>query len=57
MLCCNVIYSLKRPLKSVFIDTFYHPDSEEETRIFQEETQKLLNYTLSREAFECKDFL
>jgi len=48
-------YSLKRPLKSVFIDTFYHPDSEEETRIFQEETQKLLNYTLSREAFECKD--
>ena len=55
MLGCNVIYSLKRPLKSVFIDTFYHPDSEEETRIFQEETQKLLNYTLSREAFECKD--
>jgi len=48
-------FNLKRNLKSVFIDTFYHPDSPMESNIFKEETQKLWDYAKSRDAFQCKD--
>ena len=48
-------FNLKKDLKSVFIDTFYHHESAHETEVFQNNSQNLLDYALSREPFECKD--
>jgi len=48
-------YSLENDLKSVFIDTFYHQESEHETEVFLNNSQKLLDFALSRDPFECKD--
>ena len=48
-------YSLEKDLKSVFIDTFYHQESEHETEVFLNNSQKLLDFALSRDPFECKD--
>jgi len=48
-------YNLKKDLKSVFIDTFYHQESAHEAEVFQNNSQVLLDYALSREPFECKD--
>ena len=46
-------FHLKRDLQSVFIDTFYHPGSPVESRIFEEETEKLWDYAKTRDAFQC----
>ena len=48
-------YNLKNDLKSVFIDTFYHHESPQETEVFHNNSQNLLDYALSRQPFECKD--
>lgn len=48
-------YNLKKDLKSVFIDTFYHHSSDYETEVFNNNSKALLDYALSREPFECKD--
>jgi len=48
-------YNLKNDLKSVFIDTFYHHGSPQETEVFHNNSQNLLDYALSRKPFECKD--
>merc|ERR1719474_1147113 len=48
-------YSLQKDLESVFIDTFYHQESEHEIEVFQNNSQKLLDFALSRDPFECKD--
>jgi len=48
-------YNLKTDLKSVFIDTFYHHGSPQETEVFHNNSQNLLDYALSRKPFECKD--
>lgn len=48
-------YSLKTDLKSVFIDTFYHQESQHEIEVFHNHTQTLLDFALSRDPFECKD--
>ena len=49
-------YSLDQNLQTVFIDTFYHEDSEYEIEAFNNNTRLLWEYALSREPFECKDF-
>eukprot|EP00092_Neocalanus_flemingeri_P014716 GFUD01015879.1.p1 GENE.GFUD01015879.1~~GFUD01015879.1.p1 ORF type:complete len:459 (-),score=122.68 GFUD01015879.1:353-1729(-) len=48
-------YNLKKDLNSVFIDTYYHHESSHETEVFNNNSQALLDYALSREPFECKD--
>jgi len=48
-------YSLKKDLRSVFIDTFFHEESLLETEIFQNNTRVLWDFAVSREPFECKD--
>jgi GTP-binding protein EngB required for normal cell division len=48
-------YSLKTDLKSVFIDTFYHQESQHEIEVFHNHTQTLLDFAVSRDPFECKD--
>jgi len=48
-------YSLDQNLQTVFIDTFYHEDSEYEIEVFNNNTKLLWEYALSREPFECKD--
>jgi len=48
-------FSLKRNLTSVFIDTFYHDEDELETRQFQQNSEMLLKFALSRRPFQCKD--
>eukprot|EP00092_Neocalanus_flemingeri_P014148 GFUD01015262.1.p1 GENE.GFUD01015262.1~~GFUD01015262.1.p1 ORF type:complete len:415 (-),score=114.28 GFUD01015262.1:300-1544(-) len=48
-------YNLKKDLKSIFIDTYYDHSSEFETAVFYNNSQSLLDYSLSREPFECKD--
>jgi len=48
-------YNLKKDLKSVFIDTYYHNESQYETDVFHNNSQNLLDYALTREPFECKD--
>ena len=50
-------YNVESELKSVFIDTFYHPDSAFETQMFHHETQQLWDYAMSRTPFECKNIL
>ena len=47
-------FSLKTDLKSVFIDTYYHHDSQHETQVFHNNSQILLDYALSRDPFQCK---
>ena len=47
-------YNLKKDLKSVFIDTYYHNESQYETDVFHNNSQNLLDYALTREPFECK---
>ena len=47
-------YKLRRDLKSIFIDTFYHESSPYERLIFEQDTQKLWDYAQTREAFQCK---
>jgi len=48
-------FSVKTDLKSVFIDTYYHHDSQHETQVFHNNSQILLDYALSRDPFQCKD--
>ena len=48
-------YKLQKPLDSIFLDTYYHPGSENETKIFNAEAERLWRYASSREAFQCKD--
>lgn len=48
-------YNLRKPLDSIFLDTYYHPGSENETRIYNSEAERLWQYASSREAFQCKD--
>jgi len=48
-------YNLKKNLKSIFIDTYYQPESTYETEIFKNNSQILLDYATSRKPFECKD--
>merc|ERR1719450_1112559 len=48
-------FNLVNNLQSVFIDTFYHEESQYETDIFRSNTKKLWNYATSRQPFECKD--
>merc|ERR1719431_158736 len=48
-------FSVKTDLKSVFIDTYYHQDSQHETQVFHNNSQILLDYALSRDPFQCKD--
>jgi len=48
-------FKVKKPLKSVFIDTFYHKNNRNETLAFRSETEELLNFALSRDPFICKD--
>eukprot|EP00092_Neocalanus_flemingeri_P001416 GFUD01001512.1.p1 GENE.GFUD01001512.1~~GFUD01001512.1.p1 ORF type:complete len:393 (+),score=117.53 GFUD01001512.1:290-1468(+) len=48
-------YNLQRDLKSIFIDTYYHHESSHETDTFNNNSQALLDFSLSREAFQCKD--
>jgi len=48
-------YNLKEDLQSIFLDTYYNQDSELETEVFQNNSRKLFQFALSREAFQCKD--
>ena len=48
-------YNVESELKSVFIDTFYHPDSAFESQMFHHETQQLWDYAMSRTPFECEN--
>jgi len=48
-------YNVKKDLKSIFIDTYYHHESAHETEVFNNNSQELLEFALSREAFQCKD--
>jgi len=48
-------YGLVKNLQTLFIDTFYHEDSEYETEVFNNNTQLLWEYAISRDPFECKD--
>jgi len=48
-------YGLVKNLQTLFIDTFYHEDSEYETEVFKNNTQLLWEYAISRDPFECKD--
>jgi len=48
-------YQLSRDLPSVFIDTFFHDKSRHETENFNNNSRILLDYALTRDAFECKD--
>ena len=50
-------YNLNKNLKSIFIDTYYQPESTHEMKIFQNNSQILLDYASSREPFECKKIL
>ena len=47
-------YKLRRPLDSIFLDTYFHTGSINETRIFNSEAEKLWQYANSREAFQCE---
>eukprot|EP00090_Calanus_glacialis_P024144 TRINITY_DN37481_c0_g1_i1.p1 TRINITY_DN37481_c0_g1~~TRINITY_DN37481_c0_g1_i1.p1 ORF type:complete len:436 (-),score=108.58 TRINITY_DN37481_c0_g1_i1:226-1533(-) len=48
-------YNVKKDLKSIFIDTYYHHESANETEVFSNNSQELLDFALSRKAFQCKD--
>jgi len=48
-------FKVKKPLQSLFIDTFYHKDNRNESLAFKANTDELLNYALSRDPFYCKD--
>jgi len=48
-------YSLQRDLEAVFIDTFYHDESNQETDVFKNNSQLLWEYAAARQPFECKD--
>lgn len=48
-------YNVKKDLKSIFIDTYYHHESARETEVFSNNSQELLDFALSRKAFQCKD--
>eukprot|EP00092_Neocalanus_flemingeri_P104061 GFUD01133238.1.p1 GENE.GFUD01133238.1~~GFUD01133238.1.p1 ORF type:complete len:396 (-),score=115.90 GFUD01133238.1:114-1301(-) len=48
-------YQLSKDLPSFFIDTFYHDESFHEIEVFNNNSRLLMEYALTREAFECKD--
>jgi len=48
-------YGLRRELQSVFLDTYYQRESEQETQVFRENADFLLNYAQTRKPFQCKD--
>ena len=48
-------YSLRTPLRAVFIDTYYDPKNPKEASKFQENTDKLWNFAKNNNPFECKD--
>jgi len=46
---------VKKPLPSIFIDTYYHADEPTERAKFTDNTHKLLTFAQSVKPFECKD--
>lgn len=48
-------FAVTKPLPSVFIDTYFHPDVAGERAKFLENTNKLLTFAQSVKPFECKD--
>lgn len=48
-------FEVKKPLPSVFIDTFFHRTDPTEQAKFAENTNKLLTFAQSVKPFECKD--
>ena len=48
-------FKVKKPLPSLFIDTYYHPSEPHERAKFAENTNKLLTFAQSVKPFECKD--
>jgi len=48
-------YGLKSDLSSIFLDTFYNEADAHETEVFNNSSQSLLDFALSRQAFICKD--
>jgi len=44
-----------KPLPSIFIDTYFHPDQPTERAKFAQNTHKLLTFAQSVQPFECKD--
>ena len=47
-------YGLRRELQSVFLDTYYQRESEQETQVFRENADFLLNYAQTRKPFQCE---
>jgi len=48
-------FNLERNLQTVFIDTFHQPGDQVESEVFFNQTQALLDFANTREAFQCKD--
>ena len=46
---------MAKPLPSIFIDTYFHPDQPTERAKFAQNTHKLLTFAQSVQPFECKD--
>ena len=42
-------------LPTIFLDIFYNKKSSNETKIFQNNAQKLLNFTMTKPRFEMQD--